>query len=118
MFNPTYTEEQSALVDTARKFTADTIIPAAHACDEAERFPVEINRAPREDLLRVPGLGPRAVAAILAARAGGRLREPAHLRQLGIAANGALPWITLDGRRAARQLELPLRDLPRAPRPT
>ncbi|MCB9177098.1 MAG: radical SAM protein [Caldilineae bacterium] len=83
-----------------------------------ERFPVEINRAPREDLLRVPGLGPRAVAAILAARAGGRLREPAHLRQLGIAANGALPWITLDGRRAARQLELPLRDLPRAPRPT
>ncbi|MCA9635100.1 MAG: acyl-CoA dehydrogenase family protein [Myxococcales bacterium] len=45
MFNPTYTEEQSALVDTARKFTADTIIPAAHACDEAERFPVEIFEA-------------------------------------------------------------------------
>ncbi|BAV63945.1 putative DNA modification/repair radical SAM protein [Sphingobium cloacae] len=31
-------------------------------------FPVDINRAPREALLRVPGLGTRAVAAILRAR--------------------------------------------------
>ena len=33
-----------------------------------ERFPVDVNRAPREALLRVPGLGTRAVGAILAAR--------------------------------------------------
>ncbi|WP_174279347.1 putative DNA modification/repair radical SAM protein [Sphingomonas bacterium] len=33
-----------------------------------ERFPVDVNRAPREDLLRVPGLGVKAVAAILASR--------------------------------------------------
>ncbi len=45
MFNPTYTEEQAALVDTARKFTADRIIPAAHECDENERFPLEIFEA-------------------------------------------------------------------------
>jgi acyl-CoA dehydrogenase len=45
MFNPTYTEEQAALVDTARKFTAETIIPAAHDCDENERFPTEIFEA-------------------------------------------------------------------------
>jgi len=31
-------------------------------------FPVDVNRAPREALLRVPGLGTRAVGAILAAR--------------------------------------------------
>lgn len=45
MFDPTYTEEQQALVETARKFAADTIIPAAHECDESERFPVEIFQA-------------------------------------------------------------------------
>ena len=33
-----------------------------------EQFPVDVNRAPREALLRVPGLGTRAVGAILAAR--------------------------------------------------
>ena len=33
-----------------------------------EAFPVDINRAPKESLLRVPGLGTRAVAGILASR--------------------------------------------------
>jgi predicted DNA-binding helix-hairpin-helix protein len=33
-----------------------------------ERFPVDVNRAPREMLLRVPGLGVRAVDRILASR--------------------------------------------------
>ena len=33
-----------------------------------ERFPVDVNRAPREALLRVPGLGVRAVGSILASR--------------------------------------------------
>jgi predicted DNA-binding helix-hairpin-helix protein len=39
-----------------------------------DRFPVDVNRAPREDLLRVPGLGVRAVKGILAARRQRRLR--------------------------------------------
>ncbi len=33
-----------------------------------ERFPVDVNRASKEDLLRVPGLGVRAVSRILASR--------------------------------------------------
>ena len=33
-----------------------------------DQFPVDVNRAPRELLLRVPGLGTRAVGAILSAR--------------------------------------------------
>lgn len=36
-------------------------------------FPVDVNRAPREALLRVPGLGVKAVTAILAARRWRRL---------------------------------------------
>lgn len=45
------------------------------------RFPVDVNRAPREMLLRVPGLGTRAVGKILAAR---------RWRQLGLADIGRL----------------------------
>lgn len=37
-------------------------------------FPVDVNRAPKEALLRVPGLGTKAVASILTARRWRRLR--------------------------------------------
>ncbi len=39
-----------------------------------DRFPVDVNRAPREALLRVPGLGVKAIAGIVAARRWRRLR--------------------------------------------
>jgi acyl-CoA dehydrogenase len=45
MFDPSYTEEQAALIDTARKFTRETIIPQAHEYDEAEKFPLDIFQA-------------------------------------------------------------------------
>ena len=68
--------------------------------------PVELNRATREELLRVPGIGPRGVQAILAARRQGHLRDLGHLRQLGILADRAAPFILLDGRRPDYQLNL------------
>jgi putative DNA modification/repair radical SAM protein len=40
----------------------------AWALQARDRFPVDLNRAPREMLLRVPGLGTKAVDALLAAR--------------------------------------------------
>ena len=45
MFDPTYTEEQTALVDTARKFTRETVVPQAHHYDEKEEFPTPIFQA-------------------------------------------------------------------------
>ena len=39
-----------------------------------DRFPVDVNRAPRELLWRIPGLGTKAVARILSARRWRRLR--------------------------------------------
>jgi putative DNA modification/repair radical SAM protein len=46
----------------------------AWALRHRERFPVDVNRAGRELLLRVPGLGKRSVERILAARRERRLR--------------------------------------------
>jgi predicted DNA-binding helix-hairpin-helix protein len=51
-----------------------------------------VNRAPREILLRVPGLGVRNVARILAARRYRRLRL-ADLLRLRIAMKKVLPFI-------------------------
>ncbi len=42
MFDPTYTEEQQALVDTARKFAAEHIIPVAGEYDEKAEHPKEV----------------------------------------------------------------------------
>jgi len=46
----------------------------AWALARREQFPVDVNRAPREMLLRVPGLGVKAVQAIIAARRHRRIR--------------------------------------------
>ena len=42
MFDFSLTEEQQQLIDTARKFTAEHIIPVAGELDEQEKFPTEI----------------------------------------------------------------------------
>jgi predicted DNA-binding helix-hairpin-helix protein len=68
--------------------------------------PVDVMRASRADLLRVPGIGPRGADAILKARRKGRLSDLAHLSKLGIHAQWAAPYILLDGRRPPLQLPL------------
>ena len=44
VFDLTLTDEQKALIETARKFTRDTIIPVAHEFDESEKFPIDVLR--------------------------------------------------------------------------
>ncbi len=68
--------------------------------------PVEVNRAGRSQLLRVPGIGPRSADAILRARRQGRLRDLAALRTLGVVTGRAAPFVLLDGHRPAQQLRL------------
>jgi predicted DNA-binding helix-hairpin-helix protein len=67
--------------------------------------PVDVMKADRRQLLRVPGIGPKGADAILRARRLGRLTELAHLRKLNIRApEQAAPYILLDGRRPATQM--------------
>ena len=66
--------------------------------------PVEINRAEKRDLLRVPGIGLKGAEAILKARRTGKLRELSSLRKLGIIVPRAAPFLLLDGKRPVNQL--------------
>ncbi|HMQ31230.1 MAG TPA: radical SAM protein [Chloroflexaceae bacterium] len=68
--------------------------------------PVEVNRAPRHQLLRIPGIGPKSADKIIAARRETRLRDLEQLRRLGVTAAWAAPFVLLDGRRAPVQLAL------------
>ena len=68
--------------------------------------PVEVNRAEREELLRVPGIGPKGAAAIVAARRRARLRSVGDLRQIGVRTKDIEPFVLLDGQRPTYQLKL------------
>jgi len=71
-----------------------------------DRFPVEVNSAGREQLLRVPGIGPIIAERILRERRRGRLTDLAHLHTMGANVTRAAEYVLLDGRRPARQLPL------------
>jgi putative DNA modification/repair radical SAM protein len=66
----------------------------AWALAHPERFPVDLNRAPRELLLRVPGLGVTAVDRLIAARRLRRLRAD-DLKRLHVPTRKVLPFVEL-----------------------
>ena len=68
--------------------------------------PLEINRAEKRELLRVPGIGLKGADAILSARRMSKLRDLTSLRKLGIIVARAAPFLLLDGRRPASQLAM------------
>lgn len=67
------------------------------AVKHLDQFPVEVNRAPYEMLLRVPGIGVKSARRIVAARRSVRLRFE-DLKKIGVVLKRALYFITCDGR--------------------
>lgn len=68
--------------------------------------PVEINRAGRAELLRIPGIGPKTAEAIITARRLGRIDDLQQLKQLRVQTTRAAPFILLNGRQPSYQMEL------------
>jgi len=69
--------------------------------------PIEINKANRQELLRIPGIGPRSADNILAMRRIGlklRSHELGDLQRVGANPKRAAAFILLDGRRPAYQM--------------
>ncbi len=66
---------------------------AAYALRNPERFPVDINHADYEVILRVPGIGVRSAKKIVAARKHGKLRME-HLKKIGVVLKRAKYFIT------------------------
>ena len=92
-----YRFEASELVDEAHPFLDPLVDPKANwALNHLDAFPVEVNKAPYEMLLRVPGIGVRGAQAIVRARRTTTLRE-SELRKLGVAVKRARFFITCNG---------------------
>ncbi|MFZ5522451.1 MAG: putative DNA modification/repair radical SAM protein [Pseudomonadota bacterium] len=76
----------------------------AWALAHRERFPVDLNRAPREMLLRVPGLGVKTVDTLIQARRARRLRC-ADLQRLRVSLGKVLPFVELADHHPRRALD-------------
>jgi predicted DNA-binding helix-hairpin-helix protein len=61
--------------------------------------PIEINRATKEQLIRIPGIGPKSANLILTTRRDQRIHSLSSLAKLGIQARKAAPYILINGKR-------------------
>jgi predicted DNA-binding helix-hairpin-helix protein len=83
--------------------------------------PIELNKATREQLMLVPGIGPKGAESIIAARRRHKLTSLDDLQKLGIVAKKSAPYVLLDGKLPSYQMRLmemaepPLRQTARFP---
>jgi putative DNA modification/repair radical SAM protein len=96
-------EANEIVDDKAGMLPLDIDPKLAWALRHRDRFPLDIARASREDLLRVPGFGTKAVDRIIAARRTTSIRM-ADLARLNIPRNKALPFIVLSDHRPSPHL--------------
>ena len=89
------------IVDDSAMLPLDIDPKLAWALRHRDRFPLDVNRASREELLRVPGFGTKAVDRIIATRRTTSIRV-ADLARLHVPRNKALPFIVLSDHRPRR----------------
>lgn len=86
------------LLDESRPYFNVLLDPKEDwAVRHLERFPVEINRADMQMLLRVPGIGVKSAQRIVAARRHANLTF-ADLKKIGVVLKRALYFVTCNGR--------------------
>ena len=86
------------LLDEKRPFFNVMLDPKEDwAVRHLEEFPIEINRASYEKLLRIPGVGVNSARRIVAARRSSNLTF-ADLKKIGVVLKRALYFITCNGR--------------------
>ena len=93
-----YGFQASELLDEKRPFFNVMLDPKEDwAVRHLECFPIEINRAPYEMLLRIPGVGVKSAMRIVSARRTAKLTF-ADLKKIGVVMKRAIYFMTCDGR--------------------
>ena len=92
-----YQFDVTEIIDETHPFLETDVDPKANwALNHLDFFPVEVNKAPLEELLRVPGIGAKGARLIVKARRTHALGER-ELKKLGIAYKRARFFITCNG---------------------
>ena len=82
------------------------------ALEKFDAFPIDVNGASQEQLLRVPGVGPTSAQRILRTRSRHSIDTWRDLQAMGVVRKRAWPYLVFPGHRPpkARQLKLDLLD--------
>ena len=106
-----YEFDVGEIIDQEHPFLDTQVDPKANwALNNLDLFPVEVNAAPYEMLLRVPGIGVTGARKIVQARRTCCLRED-ELRKLGIAFKRARFFITCAGKHPGAGVRLRPEDI-------
>jgi predicted DNA-binding helix-hairpin-helix protein len=76
------------------------------AVHHPEFFPIELNRASKEELLRIPGIGPISASRILQMRRSSKFLSIEQLARVGADEKRAASFVLLNGHQATHQLSL------------
>ena len=85
--------------DETGNIPLETDPKTAYAVMNQSLFPVDINKASMEELLRVPGIGPQSAERIVSTRSNDKFRSLDELKATGAWTRRAASWIEIDGRR-------------------
>lgn len=97
-----YRFDVTEILDEEHPFLDPELDPKANwALNHLDFFPIEVNSAPLDSLLRVPGIGVRGAKLIAKARRSATLGEN-ELRKIGIAYKRARFFITCNGKYAGK----------------
>ena len=69
-----------------------------YAVRNPQLFPVEVNRGSFDQLLKVPGIGPKSARKILEVRRQYRIKSPLELKNMGISLKRCQKFITISGK--------------------
>lgn len=97
-------EITAGISDNSGMLDLDMDPKLAWAVANPQRFPVNLNRAPKEVLLRVPGIGPRNVSRIVDIRRHHGLRLE-DLQRLRVSLPKVMPFIETLDHRPGRELD-------------
>jgi len=84
--------------DTGGNLPVETDPKRVWVSKHPEQFPVEINRASRRELMRVPGIGPRSARRIVTKRVKEKFHTLEELKGTGAVVGWAAPYILIDGK--------------------
>jgi predicted DNA-binding helix-hairpin-helix protein len=96
-------EMEEMPLDDAGNLPLDSDPKLAWARSHLSEAPIDVNRADRHQLLRIPGIGPKGVNAILSTRRQVRITDLSQLGKIGINTDRVSPYILIDGRRPTFQ---------------
>ena len=103
-------QELKLAFDNSGLLPLDADPKTAIAVENLDAFPIDVNTATREQLLRVPGVGPTSVQRILGARRRHSVDTWRDLQAMGVVRKRAWPFLGFPGHRppSAKQLKLGL----------